>query len=46
LTPSMSKEIIPHLSRFENLEALDFGLFCYVWNEDFISMAKNLSLER
>jgi hypothetical protein len=41
LTPSMSKEIIPHLSRFENLEALDFGLFCYVWNEDFISMAKN-----
>jgi hypothetical protein len=41
LTPSMSKEIIPHLSRFENLEALDFGLFCYVWNEHFISMAKN-----
>jgi hypothetical protein len=41
LTPSMSKEIISNLSRFENLEALDFELFCYVWNEHFISMVKN-----
>jgi hypothetical protein len=41
LTPSMSKEIISNLSRFENLEALDFELFCYLWNEHFISMVKN-----